>query len=380
MKYLKELDSLRALALFCVVASHWLPGNRVVLAFETGAMGVNAFFVLSGFLITGILLHNRAEAEACGAGRGAIIKQFAIRRSLRIFPIYYLTIFVLYALGPATETHIRENFVYFLTYTANFYFYLNHGWDGMLSHLWSLAVEEQFYLLWPWVVVFVPRKWVLPAIVAFIAVGVAGGYAYAYDPDDPGGVGITLPHTCFDAFGLGALLALVVVWHKQHLAAVYHVLSSAAALGALLILVAVVLRQPSMPLPDRTVHAVIALWVIAYVVRQRELGQPTFSLLCNKTLVYLGKISYGMYLYHLPLEFDVKFLSVHVNRYLPAVALRHETYVLFVENYLLLIGVSALSWVLLERPALRLKRHFEYRASAPVGLVEPGRRPAGATV
>lgn len=370
MNYIKELDSLRAVALLLVVASHWLPGNRAVAAFETGEIGVNSFFVLSGFLITGILLRNREEAAATGAGRGEIIKRFVIRRSLRIFPIYYLTIFALYALGPATGTHIRDSFVYFLTYTANFYFYTHHGWDGMLSHLWSLAVEEQFYLLWPWVVVFVPRKWLLPAIGAFIAIGVASGYAYAYDANDPGGVGTTLPHTCFDAFGLGALLAWVV-WHRQHLAATYRVLGVAAGLAVLLIVAAVALRQPFMPLPDRTVHAVIALWVIAHVVRQREQGQPTFFLLRNRSLIYLGKISYGMYLYHLPLEFDAAFLSAHVNRFLPAVARRHETYVLFVENYLLLIGLATLSWVLLERPVLRLKRHFEYRAPAPApaGLV-----------
>lgn len=103
MKYIKQLDSVRAIALLLVVASHWLFDNPVVIAIQAGRLGVDTFFVLSGFLISSILLRNRAEIEASAGSKAEAIKNFFIRRGLRIFPIYYLTIFILFAL--VDETH-----------------------------------------------------------------------------------------------------------------------------------------------------------------------------------------------------------------------------------------------------------------------------------
>src|ERR1700754_2151344 len=154
MRYIKELDSIRAIAVLLVIISHWIPPNIPINILPNGPIGVNIFFVLSGFLITWILLENRKKTEELENTRGTVLKNFYIRRILRIFPIYYLVVFVLYIFSESSGTEIRSALPYYLTYTSNFHFFYIDKWDGILSHLWSLAVEEQFYLLWPSIMLF----------------------------------------------------------------------------------------------------------------------------------------------------------------------------------------------------------------------------------
>ena len=149
MTYYKSLDSIRAFAVFLVIFSHWLPFN-FVKTFHFGYIGVDIFFVLSGFLITNNLLKEKKETSNDLRIKFVHLKNFIIRRSLRIFPVYYFLIFVLAIIGKTTYTTINENIWYYITYTSNILFFNTQKWDGMLSHLWSLAVEEQFYLFWPW--------------------------------------------------------------------------------------------------------------------------------------------------------------------------------------------------------------------------------------
>jgi len=356
MNYIKQLDSIRAIALLLVVASHWLFDNPVVLGIQAGRLGVDTFFVLSGFLISSILLKNRDEIEVSGGNRREAIKNFFIRRGLRIFPIYYLTIFIMFAFGGETHTHIKDNFIYFLTYTSNFYFYKNNSWDGMLSHLWSLAVEEQFYLIWPWVILFIPRERLLAGIMVFIGVGAAANYIFRDNFD------LVLPFTCFDAFGIGALLAFAIS-KGFDLDKIYPIVGIAAA-TCVVIMLNSILRKQMMIIPARTAHSVIALFVIIYIINRREKGQEQFFILNSRILIFLGKISYAMYLYHLPLSQDSFYLNKYINQYLPDSFIRHQTYILFAENFLLLVALSWLSWVLIERPILKLKHNFEYQRPA----------------
>ena len=363
MQYIKELDGLRAIALFLVVVSHWLSKNALVASLNLGQIGVSTFFVLSGFLITSILFDNRTKAEMSGAPKIRIMFQFVVRRALRIFPIYYLFIIILFVLGDRTGTNIRSSIPYFITYMANFYFYKIRSWDGMLSHLWTLSVEEQFYLLWPWVMLFVSRRYLLFSIALFVAVGVSTGYAFA----DYEGFGLTLPFTCFDSFGLGALLAFVTVWYKEYLA-VFCQINSVAAIICILVLIFAATSGQAMLLPNRTIQSVVALWIIAYIVYGKYVLDKSFYLLNNNVLVYLGRISYGMYLYHLPLQYDYKFIDMHIVPLLPGTIAQYPEAVIFFINLLLLIIVSSLSWYLLERPILTLKRRFEYLEQIPVKL------------
>lgn len=360
MTYIKQLDSIRAIAVFIVIVSHWLTQSALVKALISAQLGVNIFFVLSGFLITGILLKSRDHAEGAAAGKAPVVKNFFVRRSLRIFPIYYLTLFLLFVFASPDATSIRQSLGYYLTYTSNFYFYQIQSWDGMTSHLWSLAVEEQFYLLWPWAMLFLPKRALRPCIAAFIGVGIASSYLIP-----PENFGFVLPFSCFDAFGLGALLAYVLRYHGDSLPRFYRISGVLAGLCLVVLVVSFVWHQPTL-IPSRTAQSVVTMWVIAHIVYRRKLGQYRFGVLDHPALVFLGRISYGLYLYHLPLAWDYPWLHHYVNRHLPAAVLRHEYHLVFVENFVLLVALSWLSYQVIEGPILHFKKYFEYHeAHAP---------------
>ena len=166
--YFPQLDALRAIAVFFVLLEHWVPGTYWFKIFPYGMAGVTLFFVLSGFLITRILLRSRIKSESLNQSKLHSLKQFYIRRTLRIFPIYYITIFILLIFN---INNIRQIFFWFLTYTSNIYFYLIQNWAGSLSHLWTLAVEEQFYIIWPFIILFIPKRFLFRTIILIISTG-----------------------------------------------------------------------------------------------------------------------------------------------------------------------------------------------------------------
>ena len=206
MKYIKGLDALRALAVAIVVighsrihlfyADHGPVGNFFQVLLPSDMFGVDVFFVLSGFLITSILLH----ADKGIHPKIIVLRNFVARRTLRIFPVYYLTLLILWIIH---YPDIREHLLWFLTYTSNILCFKTHTWNAF-SHTWSLSVEEQFYLLWPWFILFVNKKYfnylfaffILSAPVsAFISMKIFHGLAPILLPD------------CFDSFGIGGLYA-----------------------------------------------------------------------------------------------------------------------------------------------------------------------------
>jgi peptidoglycan/LPS O-acetylase OafA/YrhL len=139
LSYMVQLDGLRAFAVFFVMIHHY-SGNRLGFAAN---FGVKLFFVLSGFLITSILLRKRRAIQQCGRTRRSAVKQFYIRRFLRIFPLYYfvIAVAVLINLGPA-----REALGWMLSYTLNIYMGYHGAYLEYFAHFWTLAVEEQYYL------------------------------------------------------------------------------------------------------------------------------------------------------------------------------------------------------------------------------------------
>jgi peptidoglycan/LPS O-acetylase OafA/YrhL len=154
MTFQPRLDSLRGYAIAAVFIGH--------LGFlDCGWTGVQAFFVLSGYLITGVLL----ESRDAGASARQYFVNFHIRRALRIFPVYVVYIFLPLAIAgllgdsvyPAVHENFLENIPYLATYTENFYNIAAGSATALYSHLWSLSVEEQFYLIWPFVLFFTNR-------------------------------------------------------------------------------------------------------------------------------------------------------------------------------------------------------------------------------
>ncbi|HXG89949.1 MAG TPA: acyltransferase [Vicinamibacterales bacterium] len=344
-RYRPQLDGLRAVAVAAVAWSHWERPYQYGVPFGAG---VHLFYVLSGFLITSILLDLRPHADRLGA-----VRAFYIRRALRIFPAFYLTLALAW-LGNVIP--IRDTWGWHAAYLSNVQVFLTETWPGSLSHLWSLAVEEQFYLLWPWLIVFAPRRWVMPAIVAaivsapvFRAVLAMAGYRETL-------LAVLMPG-CLDSLGLGALLAALkpratgVIGHTALPAAVVWIaMLVAEANGVIVPLGLMALKQ--------TFQALVFAWL---VLRATEgFGGMAGRILSARPLVYVGRISYGIYLVH---GFAGDLLG-GVGLFSRAIP---EPWRLLVLTTLT-VGIAALSWRLLEQPINRLKKWFPYDSIAP-GLV-----------
>ena len=221
-----QLDGIRCLAVMSVLICHFGAEGRF-------GLGVFAFFVLSGFLITGILLRLRDESPTVAAtGR------FYLRRALRIFPLYYAVLAVGTMIG---IPGVFDRLPWHLTYTSNFgRAFLRDGF-GAGGHFWSLAVEEQFYLLWPWLVLFLPRRWLAPTILMGIATGVVSRTVLMIltrdnDPTDHF-IWLNATTSTLDQLGLGAFLALC-----RHESRRLASLRKLAAIGAVLAVPILVLR------------------------------------------------------------------------------------------------------------------------------------------
>jgi peptidoglycan/LPS O-acetylase OafA/YrhL len=369
MKYIQQLDCIRAIAILLVIATHWFPDNSFINISTSILNGVDIFFVLSGFLISGILLHNRREAKKNNIPTSIVFKNFVCRRTLRIFPIYYLFILVLFLLGNTIAgAQIRENYLYFITYTSNFYYYNLGDWDN-ISHLWSLAVEEQFYLIWPWLLLLLPFRHLPVAIGLFIIAGVGSRLYLATTPFSP-----LLTFTCFDAFGLGAILAYAFLYKKDLLVKAYPLLSILALVALGLQIFRVYTQSSSLWLDLRGCTALFSVWLIATIILEKyKRNTPLTFVFNNRFLLFVGKISYGIYLYHHSLpKFTADMLS-YINDRLPPFLMHYEFYLIRIENFVLLLALCWLSWVLIEKPFLHLKKYFEVRPkSIP--------RPQGVTV
>ena len=240
-------------------------------------MGVRLFFVLSGFLITSILLTARSDAETVGASRWRVLGAFYARRSLRIFPLAYLALFIAWLLGDASMQRYPE---WYLTYTSNI---LNAevGWHGAMGHFWSLAVEEQFYLLWPLLVLFASRAWLVPVLVcAVVSAGLMRGLMAA---EDEWIAAYVLLWTRGDALAFGGLLAVKPDLRTPVL----------AVAGVVLVVVGTV--------TNGAMHAIVAelgmILLSAAVVLLTTRGRAA-AVLSWRPLVMVGTISYGIYVWH----------------------------------------------------------------------------------
>jgi peptidoglycan/LPS O-acetylase OafA/YrhL len=350
--FMPQLDALRAFAVASVAYSHWVP-EQYHFGLPLGTVGVQLFFILSGFLITKILFSCRHHGDPIFA-----LRAFYMRRLLRIFPLFYAVIAVALVLGIPP---VRETLFWHLGYLSNIYFFLNQSWDGAVSHFWSLAVEEQFYLFWPAVVLFLPATCLRAAVFVLIAIGLfsrfvlpslfpAIGYLYV------------LPNSNFDALGLGALLAFMFV--RGSGATLVRVLFWAIPVYFIL-LMAGMLRF-SFPWLGELRHLFMILsfsWLIAKASVGFQGGAK--RILEMPGLLYLGKISYGLYVLHNFASVPVSFLASRLG----IEAINQGILNFLALTFFTVAGASA-SWHLFEHPIVRLKQYFPYarpRDSFPGG-------------
>ena len=344
---LGQLDALRAFAVFGVVACHTFDVDRHPWI-DYGGQGVQLFFVISGFLITGILIDARRDATASQQPMKGVVRSFYARRALRIFPVYYVTLLVGAAIG---VQGMRENLGWNLLYLSNWKTAIDGEW-GAVTHIWSLAVEEQFYLVWPLVVLFAPKRLLPWAIGSMVAIALMTRAILA--TTDTWGVDIMTP-AVFDALGLGALLALV--WRIS--ANVDRIVTWIGALAVFVFALDVATAHVSwMPDISPMTHVwwpLLFTWLVHHVAR--GVRGPAVHVLTWRPLVYAGTISYGIYLFHL---FVVPVSEIVERNFGVNVPIPGDGVGRFVAVSVVSIAVASLSWTVLERPINEQKHRFPY--------------------
>ncbi|QIL78265.1 MULTISPECIES: acyltransferase family protein [Hymenobacter] len=347
MRYIAQLDALRALAILFVLINHTVPKSHPLFTLSDKVSGPDIFFTLSGFLITALLLKDREAVALQRLTKFRVFLHFFVKRALRLYPAYVLLVgldFFLRGLPAASYGP-------YVSFTSNLVIYQQQDW-GPLAHLWTMAVEQQFYLLWPFVLLLLPRPWLPYAIAFFVSVGLYSQHAVPATDFSH-----VLPHTCLDALGLGALLAWVVLEKPQYLPQLYRGLCG-LAFASIALMVAPSAFGFAPPLPQRTLVAVLVVWLISYfVVRGEKEGGMVNAVLTTKPLLVIGKLSYGIYLYHLTVLSCAYPVLDRLNRYLPFYESSAYGYWL-VESLLLIGAVAWGSWNYVERPLQARSKHW----------------------
>jgi peptidoglycan/LPS O-acetylase OafA/YrhL len=361
MKYMHQLDSLRAIAVIAVLAWHFNLFTHTRAHLNTGEIGVSLFFVLSGFLITQILLKYRQDVANGDDTPGDIFKKFYIRRTLRIFPIYYITIIAICVLNYGNA---RSNFFWNLAYLANVKVSLDGIWSHSIAHFWSLSVEEQFYLLWPWLIFYTPKKYLVKSIYCTIAIAPLSRLFFAIFIPNNDIVGYASTFCCLDFLGFGGLLALFTFYkvdsHIQKERLVRSGLFIGAPLFMLLLTCKMAFETPSyLTFFSGTAEALFYVWLISRA--SENMSGFIGSILDFKPLVKLGKISYGMYLFH---PFIGRFCTVIFSK-LFGIQFDHG-FNFFIVSSFATVCFASCSWSILEKPINELKNRFERPKLNPV--------------
>lgn len=349
--YAPQLDGVRCLAVSAVAFSHWLPAWQFGLPFGAG---VHLFFVLSGFLITRILLALR-DADR----RGGAVARFYARRTLRLFPAFFV---VLGLAAWADVPLVRDTWRWHAAYLSNVFIAREAQWQGHVSHFWSLAVEEQFYLVWPWAIVWAPRAWLAAAIAAAIALGPASRLLAAEWAGLPEPFWALVPGGSADSLGVGAWLAWLA-WPSRGVDTPRADLQVArAAQAGLAIWAAIAVGERVAPLPVIAVvlrqlaQAVLFAWVVWRAAAGLRGGSG--RLLEHPAVVHLGRISYGIYLIH-------PFAPVVMYAFAAAVGqhgrIPEPGPVRAIVAAAVTVALAELMWRGVERPILALKRRVPYQ-------------------
>jgi peptidoglycan/LPS O-acetylase OafA/YrhL len=371
-RHVPALDGVRGIAILMVMIGHFWIGSRpdtgAGRAFyglvQNGWIGVDLFFVLSGFLITGILLGSK--------GSDGYFRNFYARRALRIFPLYYGFLFLWFFVLPAVfDISARATYAvdaktqfWFWTYLSNFLSVIpNAETPHGINHFWTLAIEEQFYLVWPAVVLAFSRRTLRWICLAMIPAGLAFRlWLMTTDYAHTGGYVLTPAR--MGTLGMGAWLALALqepimkAWIYRH--ASKFLIGSVIALGALNFPdLRMYGSEPAMQTIGFPLLAIFAASVIVYAVRSDRPGRWYQRVLTSRRLRFFGKYSYGMYVLHLPIVVCFETLGFGVESF-PRVGGSDLLGALaFTTTCLATVTMAALiSWNLVEKRFLRLKSRF----------------------
>jgi peptidoglycan/LPS O-acetylase OafA/YrhL len=337
LPYMPQLDGLRAILVLAVVFTHYYPEPYWPLGIFWAPLAVRCFFVLSGFLITTILLRDIAQAQSFLPAYG----RFIARRALRLYPILLVSLLATAALGVAGT---RETLPWHLFYLTNFYMapLSLAEWPGGFGHLWSLATEEQFYLVWPLLIFLIPRSGLPKLLLAMILLAPVLRIAWtAFGFGETGGY--VLAPASMDALALGALIATARPTARTLLLIGLTGLAIWAACTVFKLpyraddMISLIIAHAG-----GTGAALFFMWLVTRTADGFS-GIVGYAL-NNAVLRYVGSISYGIYILHNMVPYASGF-SPHMN-------------------FAATVVLAALSWHLIERPIMRMGRQLSPRLRA----------------
>jgi peptidoglycan/LPS O-acetylase OafA/YrhL len=337
-----SLDGLRAISISFVIMSHLLSAPGFFkLPFPLnkpsyGAFGVRVFFVISGFLISSLLFAEIRKTTTVS------LPKFYFRRSFRIFPAFYANIAVMMVLAWLGIETLRDGDVlHAATYTTNYHY--DRAWT--LGHTWSLAVEEQFYLLWPAILLVLGKRrglWIAAAFV--LAAPVIRVTTYLFHLSDIRGIGETF-QTVGDSIAAGCVLAGyrdVLDRSQRYLALQKSPLFALVPLAALVASSFDVRPSIDYPIGETIMNVCIAL-TIDWCLRHHEgrIGR----VLNSAPFAFVGTLSYSLYLWQ-------QIFLDHASK---------AWFAVFPLNLVLVVGAALASYYIVERPFLRWRERLEPR-------------------
>jgi peptidoglycan/LPS O-acetylase OafA/YrhL len=290
-----QLDGWRAFAVLGVMWLHWAPHEwRGAIPFE---IGLFFFLTLTGFLITRILLHERTAGEAIGGNwRAKTYLHFQKRRMLRILiPCYAAMIFAIVVGAP----DIRAHWLAYFGHWSNFHMAFLESWPSGTAHYWTLALQVQFYLIWPLVIFLVPRRFLVGVLVLIVMLAPLSRFLIErHLPEIRHSEAITA--TALDYFGIGALLALAM---SRGLKAGDARLSLAAKIAFAAYAVLYVFNEMDRQIPglcyiQQTLVSVVFAGLISATLKGFDgvIGR----ILDHHAVQHIGRLSFGLYLFHTP--------------------------------------------------------------------------------